>query len=453
MLRLLEVAPGQRVLDVGSGSGWTTALLAHLVGPTGAVLGVELEPSLVMFGSANLAATGQPWASIRPATPGVLGVPDHAPYDRILVSAEPATLPQQLVDQLGDGGRLVIPVRGTMTLVTREGDETTADPPRLLPVRAASMSARSARYQVHPLVDVAGADRHHAPRGVPRRHRGAVGGRARARPDGLRAGRRLGAAVPRVRRGRARRHVTIVDLGVGTATSPAASWAPGPGRLPEESGRPRHRPRRRRHRRAHPPPRGPRRLGARPRRVPALRQRRARHPGHRGRGRRRRPPDPRGDRRPAAGGRPAARDRRCPTRSGGHRRRADARPHARSPVGVAVARATTCCCSPATCSCTPSSCVPEVAYAAEDDPVVGAATRERVFAEARGAARPWRPRTSRSRACGCREAPGFRDGTSSRPRTSGDGTSSLLDQRRAAVSRTWAARGSAWRRSSGSSRG
>ena len=40
MLRLLEVGPGQRVLDVGSGSGWTTALLAHLVGPTGSVLGV-----------------------------------------------------------------------------------------------------------------------------------------------------------------------------------------------------------------------------------------------------------------------------------------------------------------------------------------------------------------------------------------------------------------------------
>jgi len=123
MLRLLEVGPGHRVLDVGSGSGWTTALLAHLVGPEGQVLGVELEPSLVQFGTANLAATHQPWARIVAATPGVLGAPDHAPYDRILVSAQPTTLPQQLVDQLGDGGRLVIPVGGTMTLVTRNGDE------------------------------------------------------------------------------------------------------------------------------------------------------------------------------------------------------------------------------------------------------------------------------------------------------------------------------------------
>jgi protein-L-isoaspartate(D-aspartate) O-methyltransferase len=122
MLRLLEVGPGQHVLDVGSGSGWTTALLAHLVGPTGSVLGVEIEPTLVEFGSANLAATHQPWASIRAAAPGVLGVPDHAPYDRILVSAEPSSLPRDLVDQLGEGGRLVIPVRGTMTLVTKSGD-------------------------------------------------------------------------------------------------------------------------------------------------------------------------------------------------------------------------------------------------------------------------------------------------------------------------------------------
>ena len=124
MLRLLDVSPGQRVLDVGSGSGWTTALLGHLVGPSGEVVGVELEPSLVEFGTANLAATDQPWARIVQAMPGVLGVPDHAPYDRILVSAEPATLPEDLVDQLADGGRLVIPVRGTMTLVTRDGDET-----------------------------------------------------------------------------------------------------------------------------------------------------------------------------------------------------------------------------------------------------------------------------------------------------------------------------------------
>ncbi|HET7195792.1 MAG TPA: protein-L-isoaspartate carboxylmethyltransferase [Nocardioides sp.] len=125
MLRLLQVEPGQRVLDVGSGSGWTTALLAYLTGESGEVLGVEIEADLVRFGSDNLAATHQPWASIHPSEPGCLGLPDKAPYDRILVSAEPRTLPEQLVDQLADGGRMVIPVYGTMLLVVREGGEVT----------------------------------------------------------------------------------------------------------------------------------------------------------------------------------------------------------------------------------------------------------------------------------------------------------------------------------------
>lgn len=125
MLRLLEVEPGQRVLDVGSGSGWTTALLAHLVGPSGEVVGVELEPELVTFGSIRLAATSQPWARIQQATPGVLGDPIHAPYDRILVSAEPRSLPPDLVEQLGPTGRMVIPVAGRMTLVVMPGPVVT----------------------------------------------------------------------------------------------------------------------------------------------------------------------------------------------------------------------------------------------------------------------------------------------------------------------------------------
>lgn len=123
MLRLLEVEPGQRVLDVGSGSGWTTALLAHLTGADGAVFGVEIEPDLVDVGRANLAATQQPWASISQAAADVLGLPEHAPYARILVSAEPQTLPDELVEQLADDGRMVIPVNGIMKLVVRRGTE------------------------------------------------------------------------------------------------------------------------------------------------------------------------------------------------------------------------------------------------------------------------------------------------------------------------------------------
>lgn len=123
MLRLLDVGWGMRVLDVGSGSGWTTALLAHLVGPNGQVLGVELVPELARWGAANLANASHPWASIVTAQPGVLGLPEQGPFDRILVSAEPAELPQTLVDQLRDGGVMVIPVAGQMLRVVRRGDQ------------------------------------------------------------------------------------------------------------------------------------------------------------------------------------------------------------------------------------------------------------------------------------------------------------------------------------------
>jgi protein-L-isoaspartate(D-aspartate) O-methyltransferase len=119
MLRLLAVRPGDRVLDVGAGSGWTTALLAHLTGPRGRVLGVELEPELVDFGTRNLDALHLPWAGIHEARPGTLGLPDAAPYHRILVSAEPRALPDELVDQLHSGGVMVIPVAGTMLRVAR----------------------------------------------------------------------------------------------------------------------------------------------------------------------------------------------------------------------------------------------------------------------------------------------------------------------------------------------
>lgn len=124
MLELLEVPEGARVLDVGAGSGWTTALLARLVGPRGRVLGLELDPELAAWGSANLDACGMPWASIEQATPGVLGRPIEGGWDRILVSAAPRELPATLVDQLGDDARLVIPVRSTMHLVVRRDGRT-----------------------------------------------------------------------------------------------------------------------------------------------------------------------------------------------------------------------------------------------------------------------------------------------------------------------------------------
>ncbi|MDJ1370512.1 protein-L-isoaspartate O-methyltransferase family protein [Gulosibacter molinativorax] len=120
MLRLLDVQPGQRVLDVGSGSGWSTALLGELVGPEGTVIGVERVPELVVRSREALDARGRSWVEVREALPGTLGWPEDGPFDRILVSAEARELPEQLVEQLAVDGRMVIPVRSRMLLVTKD---------------------------------------------------------------------------------------------------------------------------------------------------------------------------------------------------------------------------------------------------------------------------------------------------------------------------------------------
>lgn len=117
MLRLLDVPPGSAVLDVGAGSGWTTALLGHLVGSEGQVLGVERRADLAAWGAANLARYGMPWAREVLARRGVLGWPRDGGWQRVLVSAAAQELPQALVDQLAPGGRMVIPVRHAMVRV------------------------------------------------------------------------------------------------------------------------------------------------------------------------------------------------------------------------------------------------------------------------------------------------------------------------------------------------
>ncbi len=122
MLELLHLPEGARVLDVGSGSGWTTALIGHLVGPKGSVLGIETVPELVAFGRDNLAAFNLPWARIEPARPGALGASPDGPFDRILVSADAHDLPADLEAQLAVGGRMVVPASGVMWVVDREHD-------------------------------------------------------------------------------------------------------------------------------------------------------------------------------------------------------------------------------------------------------------------------------------------------------------------------------------------
>lgn len=122
MLSLLDVQPGDKVLDVGSGSGWTTALLAYLVGKDGQVIGVEIIPGLVKSGQKNLAKYKYGWAKIIPAIKGHIGYADEAPYDRILVSAGAEKLPKELTTQLKCGGRMVIPVGNSVIKVEKHQD-------------------------------------------------------------------------------------------------------------------------------------------------------------------------------------------------------------------------------------------------------------------------------------------------------------------------------------------
>jgi protein-L-isoaspartate(D-aspartate) O-methyltransferase len=128
MLELLDVHEGQRVLDVGSGSGWTTAILARLVGPTGSVLGVEIVPQLVADATGRLARDHLDHASVRVAEADVLGAPGDGPFDRVLVSAMAQTLPEQLVAQLTPSGVMVLPLDGRLVRVTVEDDVPRVDP-------------------------------------------------------------------------------------------------------------------------------------------------------------------------------------------------------------------------------------------------------------------------------------------------------------------------------------
>lgn len=125
MLELLEPQLAQKILDVGSGSGWTTALLAHIVGLSGKIYGVELVPQLVKMSQTNLSKLNIKNAEVRQAKQNEIGLPAAAPYDRILVSAAGADIVQELVDQLKAPGILVQPARSSIIKVSKSDDGTT----------------------------------------------------------------------------------------------------------------------------------------------------------------------------------------------------------------------------------------------------------------------------------------------------------------------------------------
>lgn len=119
MLELLNPMVGNRVLDIGSGSGWTTALLATAVRKSGFVHGIEIIPRLVEYGNENLIKAKIDNAAIELTEPSILGKPGEL-FDRILVSASASEMPEVLLDQLKSGGILVIPIENSIWRIVKK---------------------------------------------------------------------------------------------------------------------------------------------------------------------------------------------------------------------------------------------------------------------------------------------------------------------------------------------
>lgn len=126
MTELLSVQPGMRVLEIGTGSGYQTAILAHM---GASVVTIERSPEL-MDRARQVLAEVCSGADIRMLlTDGTLGDPDGAPFDRILVTAAAPHVPHAYLEQLADPGRIVIPLGDrhgqTLTVIDRRADQFT----------------------------------------------------------------------------------------------------------------------------------------------------------------------------------------------------------------------------------------------------------------------------------------------------------------------------------------
>jgi len=109
MLEALSPDIKDNVLDIGSGTGWTTCLLAKIVGKNGKVTGIELEPRLVEFSKNNIVKTNLSNIELV-CGDGKKGYPKNSPYDCILINAACDSVPELVIDQAKLGGRIVAPI-------------------------------------------------------------------------------------------------------------------------------------------------------------------------------------------------------------------------------------------------------------------------------------------------------------------------------------------------------
>jgi protein-L-isoaspartate(D-aspartate) O-methyltransferase len=127
MLELLDPQRGQNILDIGSGSGWTTALLSYIVGRYGKITAIERKEELKKIGEKNVdkygyLRDGRDGVAEFYVADGTKGFAKNAPYDRILVSASAECVPNALKDQLKVGGKMVIPVYRSIWYLEKKGE-------------------------------------------------------------------------------------------------------------------------------------------------------------------------------------------------------------------------------------------------------------------------------------------------------------------------------------------
>jgi len=122
MLEQLKPEKGHKILDIGSGSGWTTALLSEIVGGKGKVIAIEIEPELKKFGEENTLKYNFVKKGIAEfiCADGSKGYQKEAPFDRILVSASAQEVPLAWRQQLKIGGRIVTPIKTSIWVFVKK---------------------------------------------------------------------------------------------------------------------------------------------------------------------------------------------------------------------------------------------------------------------------------------------------------------------------------------------